>query len=74
MSPEASEDVNRLNRENLEFRKANEIMKSVRVFCEPNLDAAYFLDLGGVFDEIMTGNLMFLAFVLGREASGRIFR
>lgn len=30
------------------------------------IDAACFLDLGGVFAEIMTGNLMFLAFALGQ--------
>jgi uncharacterized membrane protein YoaK (UPF0700 family) len=30
------------------------------------IDAACFLKLGGVFAEIMTGNLMFLAFALGQ--------
>jgi len=30
------------------------------------VDAACFLELGGVFAEIMTGNLMFLAFSIGR--------
>ena len=30
------------------------------------IDAATFLALGGVFAEIMTGNIMFLAFEIGQ--------
>lgn len=36
------------------------------------IDAASFLALGGVFSEVMTGNIMFLAFQLGQGAGWEI--